>query len=169
MTGQLLNKERVSLESSVFSEKGSALFRSRIMSHPLVSAKLRTSSSSSRLSSVSKQLLRKSSNRIADANNTLLMHALASDERTITPVRYNSPAAPISSVFTIDGQMANESSNPEDGSSMATSRSLISFKNLALIHTRLKSEMGDSRVKLNAQTYETDHRVEQMDEIAEGK
>ena len=164
------------------------------------------SSSSSRLGSVSRQLLRKSSNRIADSNNQIMMQLSQGRVhlRSVSPVRYDTPPLAqeltnegtvqqtitssgqpvVSSVYTIDGQMKTNETNLEtqtlndekrgEEASVTTSgtKSVISFKNLTLISTRLKSEMSDSRVKLNALNYDlvmnrNDRRP--MDNISEGK
>lgn len=200
--------------SSVFSDKGSPLFRPRALSRAVAGNAVENgggSSGSSRFSSVSRQLLRKSSNRIADSSNQILMQVSEGHGqlRSVSPVRYESPPGaskppivppppstsfasgptmPTSTVYTIDGQMAQNAPEPTIGvqnssdlmnkampedSSITTSgaRSTISFKNLTLISTRLKSEMSDSRVKLNALNYDlSTNRIDErlMDDISEG-
>lgn len=89
--------------------------------------------------------------------------------RPISPVRYNSPPPglkPLSTVFTVQQENgtaggdqapmdASHLTNPTEANGLAQlnvspRKPSLSFKNLALMQSRLKSEMDDSRVKLKA-------------------
>lgn len=83
-------------------------------------------------------------------------------KKPMTPVRYNSPnpPKPLSTVFTVqqenvdtnaikNGKIIDQIIDSKSAiDQIDTRKPSISFKNLTLMQTRLKSEMNDSRVKI---------------------
>ena len=150
--------------------KPSPIFRKRTLSQnfgganfqfstPSSAGSFRTSSSSSKKS--------KKSNRVAsvDMVEKVQTKDQIESQRPISPVRYHSPPVggpkPLSSVFTVQQEngtgeqtdVAHLATDPANGLaqlSVSPRKPSLSFKNLALMQSRLKSEMDDSRVKLKA-------------------
>lgn len=107
-------------------------------------------------------------------------------KRPISPVRYNSPPPglkPLSTVFTVqqeNGGAADQApmdtshlANPAEQANglaqlnVSPRKPSLSFKNLALMQSRLKSEMDDSRVKLKALDF--DKQSNRSNDQSEGK
>ena len=106
-------------------------------------------------------------------------------KRPISPVRYHSPPHGLKPLNTVsaavqqeaDGQMATAAdtaahlaTDPANGPAqlnVSTRKPSLSFKNLALMQSRLKSEMDDSRVKLKALDF--DKQSTRSNDPSEGK
>ena len=105
-------------------------------------------------------------------------------KRPISPVRYHSPPPglkPLSTVFTVQQENGGNQAatdvahltNPADQTNglaqlnVSPRKPSLSFKNLALMQSRLKSEMDDSRVKLKALDF--DKQSTRSNDQSEGK
>ena len=162
----------------------SPIFRKRTISQSFGGANFQFSTPSSagsfRTSSTSSKKSKKS-NRVSsvDMVDKVQTKEQIESNRPISPVRYDSPGLPkpLSSVFTVQENAANlVEMNGEQVNGQAVSQSAtgqltatnrkqsISFKQLALMNARLRSEMNDSRVKIKILEFD-----KQSSDHSEGK
>lgn len=105
-------------------------------------------------------------------------------KRPISPVRYHSPPAGLKPLNTVSAAVQQEAADqmPADAAAhlvtdpanggpaqlnVSVRKPSLSFKNLALMQSRLKSEMDDSRVKLKALDF--DKTSTRSNDPSEGK